>query len=79
MGLLLATIVAGLLPVLAVWIRQRIMDGVVHVMLIDAAGNQAPEWPVMRFVLAEAGVLILLSTAQRALSMQLSLLWMRLV
>lgn len=74
MGLLLATIIAGLLPALAAWIGQRIVDGVVHAMQIHAAGSQAPVWPVLRYVLAEAGVLALLAAAQRALSMQQSLL-----
>ncbi|OTH87174.1 ABC transporter permease, partial [Pseudomonas aeruginosa] len=52
----------------------RIVDGVVHAMQIHAAGSQAPVWPVMQYVLAEAGVLGLLAAAQRALSMQQSLL-----
>ena len=78
MGLLLATIVAGLLPALAAWIGQRIVDGVVHAMQVHATGSQAPVWPVMRYVLAEAGVLALLAAAQRALSMQQSLLRVRL-
>ena len=33
-GLLLATIIAGLLPALAAWIGQRIVDGVVHACLL---------------------------------------------
>ncbi|MCF5724508.1 ABC transporter ATP-binding protein, partial [Pseudomonas syringae] len=78
LGLLLATIVAGLLPALAAWIGQRIVDGVVHAMQVHATGSQAPVWPVMRYVLAEAGVLALLAAAQRALSMQQSLLRVRL-
>lgn len=63
LGLLLATIVAGLLPALAAWIGQRIVDGVVDAMQVHAAGSQAPVWPVMRYVLAEAGVLALLAAA----------------
>lgn len=78
LGLLLATIVAGLLPALAAWIGQRIVDGVVLAMKIHADGSQPPVWPVMRYVLAEAGVLALLTAAQRALSMQQSLLRVRL-
>jgi ATP-binding cassette subfamily B protein/ATP-binding cassette subfamily C protein len=43
-------------------------------MQIHGNGSQAPVWPVLRYVLAEAGVLALLAAAQRALSMQQALL-----
>lgn len=73
-GLIVATLVAGLLPALAAWIGQRIVDAVVQAMQIHGNGSQAPVWPVLRYVLAEGGVLALLAAAQRALSMQQALL-----
>ncbi|WP_285350585.1 ABC transporter ATP-binding protein [Pseudomonas sp. ME-P-057] len=73
-GLIVATLIAGILPALAAWIGQRIVDAVVQAMQIHATGSQAPVWPVLRYVLAEAGVLALLAAAQRALSMQQALL-----
>ena len=74
LGLVLATLIAGLLPALAAWVGQRIVDGVVQAMQVHAAGQPPPLWPVLRYVLAEAGVLALLAAAQRGLSMQQSLL-----
>ena len=73
-GLIVATLIAGILPALAAWIGQRIVDAVVQAMQIHATGSQAPVWPVLRYVLAEAGALALLAAAQRALSMQQALL-----
>jgi ATP-binding cassette subfamily B protein/ATP-binding cassette subfamily C protein len=73
-GLVAATLTAGLLPALAAWIGQCIVDAVVQAMQIHATGNQAPLWPVLRYVLAEAMVLALLAVAQRGLSMQQALL-----
>jgi len=74
LGLVLATLIAGLLPALAAWVGQRIVDSVVQAMQVHAAGQPPPLWPVLRYVLAEAGVLALLAAAQRGLSMQQSLL-----
>lgn len=74
LGLVVATMVAGLLPALAAWIGQRIVDAVLEAMALHAQAGQAPLWPVLRYVLAEAGVLALLAAAQRALSVQQSLL-----
>lgn len=73
-GLVLATLAAGVLPALAAWIGQRIVDAVVQAMQVHASGSQAPVWPVLRYVLAEAGVLALLAAAQRGLSVQQALL-----
>jgi ABC-type multidrug transport system fused ATPase/permease subunit len=73
-GLIVATLIAGILPALAAWIGQQIVDAVVQAMQIHATGSQAPVWPVLRYVLAEAGALALLAAAQRALSMQQALL-----
>lgn len=77
-GLILATLVAGLLPALAAWLGQRIVDAVVAAMRLHADHGQALLWPVLKFVLAEAGVLAALAGAQRLLSVQQSLLRVRL-
>ncbi|MDE1165304.1 MAG: ABC transporter ATP-binding protein [Pseudomonas sp.] len=74
LGLVVATLAAGVLPALAAWLGQRIVDSVVQAMQLHANTGQAPLWPVLRFVLAEAGVLALLAAAQRGLSVQQSLL-----
>lgn len=74
LGLVLATIIAGILPALAAWLGQRIVDAVVAGMQLHAAQGAVPLWPVLRFVLAEAGVLALLAATQRALSVQQALL-----
>ncbi|APQ13589.1 ABC transporter permease [Pseudomonas oryzihabitans] len=73
-GLVLATLVAALLPALAAWLGQRIVDAVVAAMQLHAEQGTAPLWPVLKFVLAEAGVLAALAAAQRLLSVQQSLL-----
>ncbi|MDB5982844.1 MAG: msbA 2 [Pseudomonas sp.] len=74
LGLVLATLVAGVLPALAAWLGQRIVDAVIAAMQLHAAQGSAPLWPVLRYVLFEAGVLALLACAQRGLSVQQSLL-----
>lgn len=73
-GLVVATLIAGLLPALAAWLGQRIVDAVLQAMALHAEHGQAPVWPVLRYVVAEGGVLALLAGAQRALSVQQSLL-----
>lgn len=73
-GLVLATLVAGVLPALAAWLGQRIVDAVVAAMQVHASQGSAPLWPVLRYVLFEAGVLALLAGCQRLLSVQQSLL-----
>lgn len=74
LGLILCTLLAGMLPALAAWLGQRIVDAVVAAMQLHAASGQAPLWPVLRFVLLEGGVLALLAGTQRALSVQQALL-----
>ena len=74
LGLVLATVIAGVLPALAAWLGQRIVDAVLEGMQLHATQGHAPLWPVLRFVLAEAGVLALLAAMQRALAVQQSLL-----
>lgn len=73
-GLVAATLVAGVLPAMAAWLGQRIVDAVVAAMALHTQTGQAPLWPVLQYVLMEAGVLALLAGAQRALSIQQSLL-----
>ena len=73
-GLMVATLIAGATPALAAWIGKQIVDAVVAAMALHAQTGQAPLWPVLRYVLMEAGALALLAAAQRALSMQQSLL-----
>jgi ATP-binding cassette subfamily B protein/ATP-binding cassette subfamily C protein len=74
LGLILATLVAGTLPALAAWVGQQIVDAVVHAMALPHSAEGPPLWPVLRFVLLEAGVLALLAAAQRGLSVQQALL-----
>ncbi|SQF98739.1 ABC transporter, transmembrane region:ABC transporter [Paucimonas lemoignei] len=74
LGLIVATLIAGVLPALAAWLGQRIVDAVVAAMQLHAATGEAPLWPVLRYVLLEAGVLALLAGTQRALSVQQALL-----
>ena len=73
-GLVVATLLAGVLPALAAWLGQQIVDAVLAAMQVHAALGHAPLWPVLRFVLAEAGVLALLAATQRGLSVQQALL-----
>ncbi|MFG6136466.1 ABC transporter ATP-binding protein [Halomonas sp. B23F22_10] len=76
LGLALCTLVAGVMPAVAAWIGQLIVDGVVTAMERHQAGTPLmPElWPVLRFVLLEAGVVALIALAQRGLAAQQSLL-----
>ncbi|WP_426112684.1 ABC transporter ATP-binding protein [Pseudomonas sp. DSP3-2-2] len=74
LGLVVATLLAGVLPALAAFLGQRIVDAVVAAMQLHADTGAAPLWPVLRYVLMEAGVLGLLAGTQRALSVQQSLL-----
>ena len=57
LGLVVATLIAGVLPALAAWLGQRIVDAVVFAMQLHAQQGSAPLWPVVRYVLLEAGVL----------------------
>ncbi|MGM0926492.1 MAG: ABC transporter ATP-binding protein [Pseudomonadota bacterium] len=73
-GLAIATLVAGVLPAVAAWLGQLIVDAVVAAMEHHEATGEADWWPVLRYVLAEAGVIAAIALAQRALSAQQSLL-----
>nr|WP_231489699.1 ABC transporter ATP-binding protein [Halomonas saliphila] len=78
LGLAFCTLVAGVLPAVAAWIGQLIVDAVVAAMALhqetDASLTLESAWPVLRYVLAEAGVIAAIALAQRGLSAQQSLL-----
>ncbi|MFY0990084.1 ABC transporter ATP-binding protein [Halomonas sp. C05BenzN] len=78
LGLAVCTLVAGVLPAVAAWIGQLIVDSVVDAMAYHRETGEAlsftTAWPVLRYVLAEAGVVALIALAQRGLSAQQSLL-----
>ncbi len=77
-GLALCTLVAGVLPAVAAWLGQLIVDAVVAAMAYHretgASLTFESTWPVLRYVLAEAGVIAAIAMAQRGLSAQQSLL-----
>ncbi|HSP59376.1 MAG TPA: ABC transporter ATP-binding protein, partial [Halomonas sp.] len=74
LGLALCTLVAGVLPAVAAWLGQLIVDAVVAAMALHRETGQVEWWSVLRYVLAEAGVITLIALAQRGLSAQQSLL-----
>ncbi|WP_183331928.1 ABC transporter ATP-binding protein [Halomonas campaniensis] len=74
LGLAACTLVAGVLPALAAWIGQLIVDSVVAAMAHHAETGEVDWWPVLRYVLAEAVVIATIALAQRGLSAQQSLL-----
>lgn len=77
-GLAICTLIAGVLPAVAAWLGQLIVDAVVEAMAYHretgAELSLESTWPVMRYVLAEAGVIAAIALAQRGLSAQQSLL-----
>ncbi|MFW6345295.1 MAG: ABC transporter ATP-binding protein [Halomonas sp.] len=73
-GLAVCTLVAGVLPALAAWIGQLIVDSVVAAMAHHGETGEVDWWPVLRYVLAEAAVIATIALAQRGLSAQQSLL-----
>lgn len=74
-GLLAATVVAGVLPALAAVIGQRIVDAVVSATRDSVYGLH---WAVTRYLLLEALVLIAIAASQRTLSLLQNLLRARL-
>lgn len=78
LGLAVCTLVAGVLPAVAAWVAQLIVDSVVEAMEYHsetgASLTLASTWPVLRYVLLEAGVIAAIALAQRGLSAQQSLL-----
>ncbi|WP_409524053.1 ABC transporter ATP-binding protein [Nitrincola sp. MINF-07-Sa-05] len=73
-GLGLLTLVAGVLPAVAAYLGQLIVDSVVQAIADHQVHGQADYWPMLRFVLMECLVIVLISAAQRGLSAQQSLL-----
>ncbi|EPC02319.1 ABC transporter permease [Litchfieldella anticariensis FP35 = DSM 16096] len=73
-GLAVCTLVAGVLPAVAAWIGQLIVDSVVAAMEAHREMGEAALWPVLRYVALEALVIALITLAQRGLSAQQSLL-----
>ncbi|WP_258801630.1 ABC transporter ATP-binding protein [Halomonas sp. DQ26W] len=73
-GLAVCTLVAGILPAVAAWIGQLIVDSVVDAMAHHRDTGEVEWWPVLRYVMAEGGVIAAIAMAQRGLSGQQSLL-----
>ncbi|MGC3875071.1 ABC transporter ATP-binding protein [Halomonas sp. GXIMD04776] len=77
-GLVICTLVAGVMPAVAAWVGKLIVDAVVAAMAIHSQADGPLElatlWPVLRYVALEALVIALIALAQRGLSAQQSLL-----
>ncbi|WP_456269849.1 ABC transporter ATP-binding protein/permease [Kushneria sp. AK178] len=80
LGLALATLVAGVLPAVAAWVGQLIVDGVVAAAERYGAAADTAEVlsPVLGLVALEGGIIALIALAQRALEAQQALLRARL-
>ncbi|WP_447527992.1 ABC transporter ATP-binding protein [Vreelandella sp. TE19] len=78
LGLALCTLVAGVLPALAAWVGQLIVDGVVSAMATFEAAEEPVLLiiiaPVLQLVALEALIIALIALAQRGLAAQQSLL-----
>jgi len=73
-GLTLLTLIAGVLPAVAAYLGQLIVDEVVSSVALNAQGLTVDYQPVIQWVLLEALVLMVLAAAQRGLSAQQSIL-----
>jgi len=60
-----ATLAAGLLPAAMAWVGQLIVDAVVTAAQTSGAEQQAARQDVIRYVLYEAGLVVLLTGAQK--------------
>ncbi len=82
LGLALCTLVAGVLPAVAAWVGQLIVDGVVAAMEAQKADTPVPLGqslaPVLWLVALEGAIIALIALAQRGLAAQQSLLRARL-
>ncbi|XQU09357.1 ABC transporter ATP-binding protein [Halomonas sp. LY9] len=78
LGLALCTLVAGVLPAVAAYVGQLIVDGVLAAMESYEAASNPDLWetltPVLGLVALEGGIIALMALAQRGLSAQQSLL-----
>ena len=75
-GLALCTLVAGVLPAVATWVGQLIVDGVVAAMESYQASGSLAEvlTPVLWLVALEGAIIAMIALAQRGLTAQQSLL-----
>ncbi|QJQ96189.1 MULTISPECIES: ABC transporter ATP-binding protein [Halomonadaceae] len=77
-GLAICTLIAGVLPAVAAWIGQLIVDAVVEAMAFHRENEVSVSfdsvWPVLRYALLEAGAIAAIALAQRGFSAQQSLL-----
>ncbi|ART62087.1 ABC transporter ATP-binding protein [Kushneria marisflavi] len=80
LGLALATLVAGVLPAVAAWVGQLIVDGVVAATRHQSIATDTLEIlsPVLWLVTLEGGIIVVIALAQRLLEAQQSLLRARL-
>ncbi|ARS53570.1 ABC transporter ATP-binding protein [Kushneria konosiri] len=80
LGLALATLVAGVLPAVAAWVGQLIVDGVVEATRHQGIATETLELlsPVLWLVALEGAIIVLMALSQRLLEAQQSLLRARL-
>src|SRR5699024_1200962 len=78
LGLALCTLIAGILPAVAAWVGQLIVDAVVSDMTYHRVSGASLAFesaaPVLRYVLAEARIIAAIALAPRGLAAQQSLL-----
>ncbi|WP_225307531.1 ABC transporter ATP-binding protein [Nitrincola iocasae] len=73
-GLMLLTLIAGVMPALAAYLGQLIVDGVLAAINTYQQQGAVDYWPIMKIVALEGLVITTLAAAQRGLSAQQSLL-----
>ncbi|MDH7944140.1 ABC transporter ATP-binding protein [Pseudohongiella sp. SYSU M77423] len=61
----LATLAAGLLPAAIAWVGQLIVDAVVAAIEADGAARDALQTQLLQYVLIEAGLVVLMTGAQK--------------
>ncbi|MFG6666199.1 ABC transporter ATP-binding protein [Halomonas sp. HNIBRBA4712] len=78
LGLALCTLIAGVLPAVAAYVGQLIVDGVVDAMQVHEAAEEPVLWiilaPLLWLVTLEALIIALIALSQRGLSAQQALL-----
>ncbi|SFX72189.1 ABC transporter ATP-binding protein [Marinospirillum alkaliphilum] len=74
LGLMLLTLIAGVLPAVAAWIGKLIVDAVVLAMQVHQTTGLVEYQPVLNYLLLEALVLIGISATQRATAAHQALL-----
>ncbi|WP_404419956.1 ABC transporter ATP-binding protein [Marinospirillum sp.] len=73
-GLVLLTLISGILPAVAAWLGKLIVDAVVAAMEVYQSTGEMDYQPLLTYVLLEALVLIGISAAQRATAAHQALL-----